>query len=95
MVPYDESTASIQEFWKLSSAKNGHQVAPSPGMKSSEESCQTGETQSFQEKEKVKKNHCGVEEGIHLMVVWFDLLRKDGHSLITRECSGAHACDQY
>ncbi|GAA5927226.1 hypothetical protein JCM1841_004252 [Sporobolomyces salmonicolor] len=84
MVPYDESRSCIDEFWKLSCAKVGRDVPPeelrSGGAgREEEESHETGLTGKTPSPRRAKREE---PPGLHLMVVWFDVLMIDEESLL-------------
>lgn len=81
MVPYDEDSGKIEEFWKLGHAKGGTDVPPSPG-RHSQTSEKTGETMS----QEIQSRWARVEEpSLHLKVVWFDLLAVEDEVLLDGE----------
>lgn len=83
MVPYDESSRKIEEFWKLGHAKGGTDVPPSPG-RDSQTSGRTGETVS-QDVQGRYRGAGGVEPSLHLKIVWFDLLAVEDEVLLDGE----------
>lgn len=83
MVPFNEDTQTIDEFWKLVYAKTDQRFGQtgSTKRKNDEETPETGETGGSGS---MKQNGGGHHGDLHLKIVWFDALVLGDENLCER-----------
>lgn len=84
LVPYEEASGTIEEFWKLGAAKVGLNELPLQELASQADSYETGATIS------PRRKQCRPADAptLHLKVVWFDILMIDDEALLLCEWMG-------
>ena len=80
MVPFDEDTQQIEEFWKLTYAKAGYSTTAPEN--DSQSSAATGHSSPGKIKDSFAMLPSAGHSSLHLMVVWFDLVLVEDESLL-------------